>query len=463
VVQEQVEQDPIARQIRATISATEPVLAERLTRFGPEHRLVLDIRDSLKQMYEDLANRQREIGDIVRNSQVQLAQDQINATTEQLTTSKMQLERAMADYKEVDRIRSEYSIQEIKRQELITQREEMNGYIEKLRTIFNDPQVSKLKLLGQAPVPLEMSFPKLLMFAPGGFILGLLAGLGLAFAVELLNDLMRTPSDVMRHLRVPLLGTICHFDDDKDVENVDIAHVVRQAPYSITSECYRQLRTNLKLSASGAGDRKSLLITSPSAGDGKTSVAVNLASTMLYENKNILLIDANFRRPSSSQLFPRTETNGSVAEHADFGLSNYLMGQCPDEKDVIRSSGIEGLNVIDSGPLPANPAELLDSPRMQQLLERCKPLYDFIIIDGPAMLVTDAKILAATADATLVVLSAADTHRGAAQRILRELQNARANTLGIVLMGVKSRNGGYFREAYRSYQDYQRVQLKQQF
>jgi len=463
VVQEQVEQDSIARQIRSTIAATEPVLAERLTRFGAEHRLVLDIRDSLKQMYGDLAKRQREIGDIVRNSQVQLAQDQINATTEQLKTSQSQLERALVDYKEVDRIRSNYSIQETKRQELIAQREQMNLFIEKLRTIYNDPLVSKLRVLGFAPVPLEMSFPKLMLFLPGGFILGLLAGLGLAFAVELLNDLMRTPSDVMRHLRVPLLGTICHSDDDKDVENVDMAHVVRQAPYSITSECYRQLRTNLKLSGSGAGDRKSLLITSPGAGDGKTSIAVNLASTMLYENKNILLIDANFRRPSSGHLFPRTETNGSVAEHADFGLSNYLMGQCADEKDVIRPSGIEGLNVIDSGPLPANPAELLDGPRMQQLLDRCKQLYDYIVIDGPAMLVSDAKVLAVMADATLVVINAADTHRGAAQRILRELQNVRANTLGIVLMGVKSRKGGYFREAYRSYQDYQRVQLKQAF
>lgn len=463
VVQEQVEQDTIARQIRATIAATEPVLAERLTRFGAEHRLVLDIRDSLKQMYDDLAKRQREIGDIVRNSQVQLAQDQINAMMEQLKTSELQLEKALIDYKEVDRVRSDYNLQEVKRQELIAQREVMNGYIEKLRTIYNDPLVSKLRLLGTAPVPLEMSFPKLMLFLPGGFILGLLAGLGLAFAVELLNDLMRTPSDVMRHLRVPLLGTICHPDDDKDVENVDMAHVVRQAPYSITSECYRQLRTNLKLSGSGAGERKSLLITSPGAGDGKTSVAVNLASTMLYENKHILLIDANFRRPSSGQLFPHTETNGSVSEHADFGLSNYLMGQCADEKDVIRPSGIEGLNVIDSGPLPANPAELLDGPRMQQLLERCKQLYDYIVIDGPAMLVSDAKVLAVMADATLVVINAADTHRGAAQRILRELQNVRANTLGIVLMGVKSRKGGYFREAYRSYQDYQRVQLKQAF
>ena len=89
--------------------------------------------------------------------------------------------------------------------------------------------------------------------------------------------------------------------------------------------------------------------------------------------------------------------------------------------------------------------------------------YDYVILDGPALLVTDAKVLATNADGTLVVFSAAETHRGTAQRILRELQSVHANTLGTVLMGVKTRKGGYFREFYRSYQDYQRVQLKQAY
>jgi Mrp family chromosome partitioning ATPase len=135
------------------------------------------------------------------------------------------------------------------------------------------------------------------------------------------------------------------------------------------------------------------------------------------------------------------------------------MGQCPDEKDIIRPSGIEGLDVIDSGPLPTNPAQLLDHPRMKQLLERTKEMYDYVIIDGPALLVSDAKVLASQADGTLVVFNAASTHRGTAQRILRELRDVHANTIGTVLVAVKSRKGGYFREVYRSYQEYQRVPI----
>ena len=224
------------------------------------------------------------------------------------------------------------------------------------------------------------------------------------------------------------------------------------------SECYRQLRTNLKLSV-GAAEHKTLLVTSPDAGDGKTTVATNLTSTMLAENKKVVLIDANFRRPATGHLFPRTGETGARIEHADFGLSNYLMGQCSDVEQIIRPSGLPGLDIIDSGPLPSSPAELLGSPLMDKLLEYCKNKYDHVIIDGPPLLVSDAKTLAAHCDGTVVVFNATSTHRGEALRILRELQSIQANTVGAVLMGVKSHKGGYFQEFYRSYLEYQQVHV----
>ena len=130
------------------------------------------------------------------------------------------------------------------------------------------------------------------------------------------------------------------------------------------------------------------------------------------------------------------------------------MGQFDTENQVIRESAIEGLYVIDSGPLPANPAELVLGDRMRSLLDHCKTNFDYVIIDGPAMLVSDSKTLASVADATLVVLNASSTHRGAAMRI-------HADVVGTVLMAVKSRKGGYFREIYRSYQKYQQVPVEQ--
>jgi capsular exopolysaccharide synthesis family protein len=336
----------------------------------------------------------------------------------------------------------------------------MNTAIEKKRAQIDDPKLSKLSSTYSATLPREKSFPNWKLFFPGGFVLGMLAGLGLAFLVEFMNDLLRTPSDVMRHLKAPLMGMICHTDDDDDIEGVDLYHVVRQAPYSIMSECYRQLRTNLKLSGSGDAAKKTLLVTSGQAVDGKTTVAVNLASALLAEDRRVLLIDTNFRRPAADRLFPHSQSNGTPVS-SGYGLSNYLMGQCDQVSQVIRDSGIAGLYIIDCGPLPANPAELLSGKNMQNLLGYAKSNFDYVILDGPATLVSDSKALAVQVDGTLVVLNAAKTHRGQAMRILRELREIHADVIGTVLLGVRSRKGGYFREIYRSYQDYQKVQVEQ--
>jgi succinoglycan biosynthesis transport protein ExoP len=460
-IQTQIENDPVARQMRSNIAAMEPLLDRQLARFGEDHRLVKETQAALKQMNDALNKRKLEIGDIFRRSDLQTVQEQMAALTQQLDTTNQQLQAARAEYKDVDRIRNQYALFEQQRTEQQALLEQMNTLIEKVTAQHDDPKISKLSSPYSATTPREKSFPKWQMFFPGGFILGLLAGLGLAFLIEMSNDLLRTPSEVMRHVKAPLMGSICHIHDDDEVEGVDLYHVVRQAPYSIMSEGYRQLRLNLKLSGSEGSVHKTLLVTSGQAGDGKTTVAVNMAATLLAENRGVLLIDANFRRPSTVRLFPRSHANGTPAEFVDQGLSNYLMGQCENPQQIIRPGGIENLFIIDSGPLPANPAELLSSNRMKALLEHCRDQFEHVIIDGPAAMLSDSKTLAAQADGTIVVLNAQSTHRGAAIRLLRELRDVHANVIGTVLMGVKSRKGGYFQEVYRSYQEYQRVHVEQ--
>ena len=461
IVKEQIENDPIARQMRSNIASMEPILSRQLNRFGEEHRIVQETRAALRKMEEDLASRQNEIAEIFRRSDYQQSQDAMTSLSQQLETNKQLLATAKAEYKEVDEIRTKYGKFLRQKEEKENMVEDLNRQIQTLDAVYTDPDLSTLKFMGEAPKPREKSFPNIKLFLPGGFMLGLMAGLGLAFAIEMLNDLLKTPSDVMRHLKAPLMGSICHFDDDEDVDGIDLYHVVRQAPYSVMSECYRQLRTNLKLAGPGGVAHKTLLVTSGEAGDGKTTVAINMASTLLAEDKPVLLIDANFRRPSTTRLFPHAQPDGAPAEFSDYGLSNYLMGQCADPRQIIRPSGIENLYVIDSGPLPANPTELFTTERMKNLLEQCKTQFEYVIIDGPATLVSDSKTLASQVDGTVVVLNAQNTHRGAGIRILRELRETHANLLGTVLMGVKTRKGGYFREYYRSYQEYQRVHVEQ--
>ncbi len=460
-VKEEVETDPTARLMRDRIALLEPQLEQRLDRFGEDHRLVRETQASLSEMRDGLAERKYEIGEINRKSNLMAAEESMAALVQQLETTAQQLQVAHAEYKEIDRIRNEYSRYEQQRIESRTLLEDMNTLLAKKTAQHDDPGLSKLSSPYAATEPREKSFPNWKMFFPGGLILGLMAGLGLAFLIELMNDLLRSPSDVMRHLKVPLMGMVCHVDDDEDIDGVDLYHVVRQAPYSIMSECYRQLRTNLKLASAEGQAKKTLLITSGQAGDGKTTVAVNLVSTLLAEDRRVLLIDANFRRPSTPRLFPHSAADGSAIDVSDYGLSNYLMGQCDGADQIVRASGIEGLFIIDSGPLPANPAQLFSGERMKSLLEHCKSDFDYVIIDGPAMLVSDSKTLAAQVDGTIIVFNTANTHRGAAMRMLREMRDIHADIVGTVLMGVKSRKGGYFQETYRSYQEYQRVHVEQ--
>ena len=458
VVREQIERDNIAQGMRRMIANLEVTLAQQLTTFGEDHRQARITRDALKQAKADYAERRKEIGDIRRQSQLRNAEDQLTVFTKELESLEQQRIQAKQEYKDLDNLRASYekivTIRDEKQQLL----EDITNNIEKLNMIFNNPEISKVKSVGLAPEPLRMSSPNIKIFLPAGFLLGFTVGVALAFAIELLNNLLRTPNDVMKYLRVPLLGTIYHADQDEYVEGIELCHVVRQAPYSIISESYRQFRINLKLS--GTGDsKKILLITSGKAGEGKTSIATNMAATLIAEDRKVLLIDTNFRKPSTPTLFPLAEAEES-AEHPDYGLSNYLVGQCRTE-DIIRTSGIAGLDIIDSGPLPSNPAEILDNSNMGQLLDQCRRIYDYVVIDSPPLLVSEAKILAAQADGTILVFNTESTRRGAAQRALRELRSINADIIGSVLMGVRAWKGGYFHEIYKSYQQYQQAQLAQ--
>ncbi len=459
VIREQMERDPVAQSMRQTIASLELNLAQQLTRFGANHRRVKESRDALKQAKFDRSARQNEIADIQRLSALRNAEDSMVALTKELETLQKQRIQARGEIKEIDNLRAGYEkILQIRDEKRVLL-ENITDNIEKYNMAFNDPEISKIKKLGNAPEPLQVSFPKLIIFIPAGFMLGAMAGVGLAFAVELLNDLIRTPSDVRKHLNIPLLGMVYHADEDENIDQIDLCHVVRQAPYSMMSECYRQFRTNLRIKTSDSSN-KVFLVTSCGTLAGKTTISVNLSNTFVAEGMNVLLIDTNFRKPTSSSLFPPVHSDRDLPGHSDFGLSNYLMGQCQYEQ-VIRNSGIENLDIIDSGPLPANPAEILGNVRMSELISKTKDGYDYVIIDGPPMLVSEAKILATSVDGVIFILNSELTHRGAAQRVIRELKNVNVNILGGVLLGVRALKGGYFHEIFDSYQQYQNMQVYQ--
>lgn len=454
-VERQVEGDPVMIMLAQQLAILESELAGQLTRYGETHKVVRRTQERINETKYERQIRQSEIAEQIRQANLKNAEDRLIVLQSRLEELERLRQEAETKKEDLDLARIQYEQRVAIREERKQTLDDIKAQIVRYQILHDDPETPKVMRIGLAQKPLEVSSPRWEFYFPGGTILGFVSGIGLALALELLNDLVRTPRDVARFLNIPLLSVIPNRSEDEQVRDIDLCHVVRQAPYSIISESYRRCRTSIELSCS-VGSVRTLLVSSGAAGDGKTSVAVNLAETFVTGNKKVLLIDANFRRPSIQTIFTKP---GDQAEQSKLGLSSLLLGQC-GYQDAIRPSGIEDLDIIDSGPMPTNPTELLGALRMEELIKEQRKNYDYIIIDGPpVLLVSDAKVLAKIVDATVLVFNATATRRGAAQRTIRELKTVDAKIVGCVLFAVRALKGGYFQEQFRSYQEYQKLQV----
>lgn len=455
-IENSIERDPTMVMLTQQLFSTKTALAQLQTKFGEGHRNVIELRKRAQELQERRNIRKAEIGEQTRQANLQNAKDQLVVIESRFESAKAQLQQAAIEKSRLDAAKVQYDQRLRIRDQLQDTLNGVKGLIEKHRILAEDPETPKVMKMGNALKPREVSSPLWYVYFPGGTFLGFACGVGLAFLIELLNDLLRTPRDVVRYIPAPLLSVIPNASEDNQTHGIDLCHVVRLAPYSVVSEAFRKLRVNLRLSQS----RKSvkvIFVSSCGAGDGKTTVAVNLATTLANEGEKILIIDANFWKSMLHKAFPQSglDTKYDKKAKSDVGLSNYLLGQTSVE-EIIRPSGIDRFDVIDAGTTSKNPTELLASEKMVQLLQEQRQFYDHIIIDGPpVLLVIGAKVLAGISDCTMMVFNADRTRRGAGQRAVRELREIDAEIIGCVLMGARTLKGGYFHEQYKLYRKYQ--------
>ena len=205
-------------------------------------------------------------------------------------------------------------------------------------------------------------------------------------------------------------------------------------PKSIASEAYRTLRTNIEFSLAN-GDLKTILITSSHVSEGKSSTAANLATVFAMQDKNVVLIDADMRRGVQHKKFNLSNSNG---------LSNYLANMNFNEKDFVKKTDIPNLYLINCGHVPPNPAELISSVRMKELLEGLKKDFDIIIIDGvPVLPVTDSVILSSIVDKVVIVTCHGETQKDELKSVKTALDNAGASIAGVILNKVEFEGKGY--------------------
>lgn len=202
--------------------------------------------------------------------------------------------------------------------------------------------------------------------------------------------------------------------------------IVDKLPKSITAESYRSLRTNIQYSSIDK-QVKTLVVTSSNAGEGKSTVAGNLAYTFFQNGKRVLIIDCDLRKPSLHRKF-----NVSNEE----GLTDVLVGT--SKLNNVMKKIDDNLYLLTTGTLPPNPAEIIGSNTMENFLEQCKINFDYIILDTPPILpVTDSKLLAIKADATVVVVRSEISKSKHVSQAFKELDKVNANIIGTILNDVE--------------------------
>ena len=265
-------------------------------------------------------------------------------------------------------------------------------------------------------------------------IVGLTLGVGIAFFFEYLDNTINTPDELERYFKIPFLGVVSKFKADTASEEI----IVHSNPKSNVAEGFRTIRTNLLFSSPDV-EKKHILITSSLPEDGKTLQSANIAISFAQMGKKVLLIDGDMRKPRLHEIFNLERSPG---------LSEYLAGK----ESGPQPAEITGLEVFTSGRTSPNPAELLGSKRMKELLEsgRAKDDFDMVIIDSPPILsVADAAILSAVSDGVVLVVNAGSTPRPAIQRAIQQLSDVKAKIIGCVLNNMDFEKESYYYSYYR--------------
>ncbi|MBU1233223.1 MAG: polysaccharide biosynthesis tyrosine autokinase [Proteobacteria bacterium] len=286
----------------------------------------------------------------------------------------------------------------------------------------------------KADLPMAPATPRKKRNLALGLILGIFGGVGLAFFIEYLDNTVKDGKDLERRFGLTVLGSVQEVQDKS--ENIET--YLLKNPLSPLAESYRLIRSSLLLSTPDHPPR-SILITSMGPKEGKTSTACNLARILIQNDKKVLIIDCDMRKPRIHSIFGIPNT---------FGLSNYLAGS--RDKNLLKSVPDEAIALILSGPTPPNPAELINSNRMKLLIDEMLKMFDFVILDSPPVQsVTDSLPLNKLVDGTILVTRSGKTTYDMLESGLKKMHEMRANILGIVLNGIKKNS-----TEYSSYVDY---------
>jgi len=417
--------EPMIQSLQEQLGKLQMDYQDKLRMYKPDYPIMLQLKGQMDEVKKQISEEEKNIrSGIQADYQSALQQEQMLAS---------QLNSQKADVLDLQNRSIQYNI--FKR-EVDTNRQLYDALLQRYKEIGVAGGVSanNISLVDRAQRGTKFS-PNMQRNLMLSALLGLLLGALLALAFEYLDDTVKRPEDIEKLFGIPLLGAI---------PLVKLPMTPSQALMDVRSsfsEAYRSLRTALQFSTD-QGAPKTLLITSATPSEGKSTTAFVLGQYYAHLGKRVLIIDCDLRNPSLHR---------TVGVSNDMGLSNYLAGAAKPT-DLIKATEIDGLMYMPTGPLPPNPAELLMGSKMVSLLTVAAERFDMLILDGPPVMgLADAPILANLAKGTLLVVQAGSTRIQVAKNAIKRLQAARAHIVGGLLThyspeqaGQSYQYGGYY-------------------
>ncbi|MCX5770573.1 MAG: polysaccharide biosynthesis tyrosine autokinase [Candidatus Hydrogenedentes bacterium] len=452
-IEEKLTADPRVAAARQDVARAETVLAQMEQRYADGSPQLEVERENFGAIWNRLGKTERQVrGEMLQAVVAKLEADgatvQKGVEDAQARIDKFQ---GMIDANTKRALDASRSLAEL--DELKLRAEETRGL---LRTVRE--QISSIGVESNAPARVKVASAPVLPVTPEGgkrlqfFLLAIVlaggASFGVGFVRELTDQQIRSVEDVAMVTSRPVLASIPHGSQDKidDLKNIPTA--VADYPGTATANEFRKVLTQLVFADETAVEINSCLITSPSQGDGKTSVACNLAIALAEANRRVLLVD--------------TTPSASIEEHLELpparGLSEILFGNYP-LAEIVQQTVFPGLFVLTAGYDVDRLAAKLASREMMQLLEEAERHFDHVIIDTPPeLLLSDAKLLAPVVDGVVVVVGAGVSTLGMFRRCMADLEQVGANLLGIVLNGIRPSLGGHLKRDMALFDTYFRDQ-----
>src|ERR1700687_5742669 len=412
-------------------------VAELSTQFGPSYPKIAQLNNQLKEIDHQLQSE--------TNKAVDHLKGQYLAALQRENMLRESFEKQKQEANKLNESAIEYSI--LKR-DVDSNRTLYEGLLEKLKEagVTAGLRSNNFRIINAARVPTSPSEPNIPRNLAFALVLGIISGVGLAFLLENLDNTVRTPEQAQAISGLPSLGMIPLGSKSANhgssgtrlpfTSSPEVVETVTQVrPQSQMAESYRALRTSLLLSNLGAPP-KVIMVTSARPQEGKTTTSINAAIVLAQKGVRVLLVDADLRRPSIHKTLgmgPRS------------GLSNVLTGSATLQQTITTSPILPNLFIMPAGTPPPNPAELLASSNMRDLIVELRGLYDHIVIDTPPTLsVTDAVVLSPRADATILVIRSSQTTKQALRRARDILTQVNAHVAGVLLNAVDLTSPDYY-------------------